>query len=500
MRNLNIRRGSVVMMAHRNLALVLLSVLATACADRTMSKLAPTVSVTQSKLVPLHTDFDILFVIDNSASTSDKQQVFAANFDKLVAALDAFPTGRPDLHIAVVDSTVDIHAQGWSNGRAGCPSPDPWDDGLFQTTPRIAGCTPPSGPFITDVAAPGGGRTTNYTGTLEDTLACIGEIGSTGCGFEAPLEAMKRALDGTHMENANFLRDGAFLAVIVLTDEDDASVRDPAVFGLATSIDDFIVQPLYAYQCDQPISPTMPGQYTGCHPRTDSAPDNYLYPPDHYVEFLSSVKDPRQTVVAAIAGPPPYGFTTDDSPPQVATLNPNVIATGPLTLNGNVQPLALLPSCQATINGSFEIGRPALRLASFVRSYSSFGRFYDVCQADFSPALSDIGKTLFRATSPCLPGAIDPADTDAHNPGFQPQCTVHDVQHQGAANQTETQIPPCHMDDPTHPTAGQALCWWTAQNPTVCTAPDTGWDLQIVRAAPPPDGTIVEVECVVDPT
>ena len=108
-------------------------------------------------------DIDILFVIDNSASTSDKQTVFAANFPKFVAALDAFPTGRPNLHIGVVTSTVDIGVQGFGPG---CPSPDTNDNGLLQNTPRITGCSPPTGRFISDIKNSTGGRTTNYTGQL----------------------------------------------------------------------------------------------------------------------------------------------------------------------------------------------------------------------------------------------------------------------------------------------------------------------------------------------
>jgi hypothetical protein len=105
-------------------------------------------------------DVDLLFVLDNSGGTSDEQTVLAANFPKFVAALDALPTGRPSLHIAVVDTTVDIGDASWGPG---CPSPDPNDNGLFQNTPRITGCTPPNGRFIVDEANVDGTRTTNYS-------------------------------------------------------------------------------------------------------------------------------------------------------------------------------------------------------------------------------------------------------------------------------------------------------------------------------------------------
>src|SRR5512146_1926690 len=114
------------------------------CPDRTISKVDPQQQGAVKKAIPVSADIDILFVIDNSASTTDKQTIFAQNFPKFVQALDAFPTGRPNLHIGVVTSTVDIGAQGFAPG---CPSPAPNDNGLLQNTPRVTGCSPPSGRF-----------------------------------------------------------------------------------------------------------------------------------------------------------------------------------------------------------------------------------------------------------------------------------------------------------------------------------------------------------------
>src|SRR5207249_3506706 len=140
--------------------------------------------------------------------TLDKQTVFAQNFPRFVQALDAFPMGRPNLHIGVVNSTIDIAAPGFASG--GCPTPDPHDNGLLQNVPKLPGCTPPNGQFLSDLENPDGSRTVNYTGTLEQALSCIALVGTGGCGFEAQLEAMKRALDRSRPENAGFLRNGAY--------------------------------------------------------------------------------------------------------------------------------------------------------------------------------------------------------------------------------------------------------------------------------------------------
>ncbi len=212
---------------------VALSLTATLACGRVDTATFPPTSVT--KRVITTNKLDILFVVDNSSSTIDKQTVFAANFPRFVQALDAFPAGRPDLHVGVVDTTVDIGAPGFSNGAAGCPSPDPGDDGLLQNTARIAGCSAPTGQYIVDGAGSDGTRSTNYTGTLDQALSCIAQIGDTGCGFEAPLEAMQRALDGSRPENAGFVRADADLAVVIITDEDDCSVADNSIFRCPTA-------------------------------------------------------------------------------------------------------------------------------------------------------------------------------------------------------------------------------------------------------------------------
>jgi len=190
---------------------------------------------------------------------------------------------------------------------------------------------------------------------------------------------------------------------------------------------------------------------------------------------------------------------TNDSPPQTATSAS--ISTGPLVLNGNTQPLALLPSCSAMINGNPAIGRPAVRLAQFVHDFGSHGRFYTICQSDYSAALTDIGKTLFNSISPCLEGPIDPADADPNNPGTQLQCVVNDVQDSGTPNAVSTKIPACQMQDATTPAAGgKRPCYWIDNNPTSCPAPDTGYELNFMRDQPPAVGTVVDVECAVSPT
>lgn len=447
-------------------------VLLAACPDRSISEVVPSQGGAITKRIPVEANLDVLFVIDDSGSTTDKQAVFAANFPRFVEALDAFPGGRPNLHVGVVSSSVSIGRAGFGAACAQAP------DGALQATPRVPGCAPPTGSFLVDVAA-GGARTTNYAGGLDDALSCIAQLGATGCGFEAPLEAMRRALDDGHPDNAGFVRPGASLGVIFLTDEDDCSVADPALFDLdlgsdAANQSDFRCQPMQAYECDTPISATGPGTYTNCKPRTGG----FLEDVARYEAFLTDLKDRSQLVVAAIAGDPSSTITTG-------------AITQPIQ-----QALALEPSCQATINGNLAIGRPAIRLADLVDRFGSHGLLRTVCQPDYAGVLADIGALLFDAISPCLDGPVELGDRDPAAPGLQLECNVSDVQGAGTAAQTEQPLPACPMlDDATPDPAGPRPCWWIAVDRAACPATETGAVLHVERATAPAAGTTVDVAC-----
>ena len=105
-------------------------------------------------------------------STSDKQKVFSDNFPLFVAALDAFETGRPNLHIGVVSTTVDIGVSGLSSN---CPHPAASDDGLLQNTPRVASCSPPRDRYIEDVKLASGARQINYSGNSDGSSVMSGQ-------------------------------------------------------------------------------------------------------------------------------------------------------------------------------------------------------------------------------------------------------------------------------------------------------------------------------------
>ena len=386
-------------------------------------------------------DLDLLFVIDNSVDTQDKQDLLLANFPAFWQALDGFAGGRPNLHVGVVTSTVGTGSD--VDFGPACPKVAPNDDGLLVNQPRVmTGCSGPSDRYIVDVARTGG-RTTNYgSETLDQVFACIADVGTSGCGFEAPLEGMKRALDGSRPENAGFQRPNAALAILILTDEDDCSVEDPAFFALDNVGTGSFRCAVEGYDCTPAISATTPGTYTNCQPRTGS----FLQDPGAYVQFLDTVADPSQVVLAAIAGDPK-----------------TTISTSTVTPSGGSD-VDIDPSCTAQVAGASVTADPAIRLNAVLTAFGDHGLFQSACQADYTASLQAFAFRIGQVMGPCLDGPIATADRDATVPGLQLGCTAKTVD--------GTELRPCQMLDANTPDpAGPSPCIWYEPDPTCTAAP-----------------------------
>src|SRR6185295_3308938 len=147
---------------------------------------------------------------------------------------------------------------------------------------------------------------------------CIAALGDQGCGFEHVFGSVLRGLGadgngGAPAENAGFLRDDAFLAVVLITNEDDCSAPINSVFFDPSSrlVTDPL-GPLASFRCNQyghvcrlngkdvhPSAQTV-GELTDCR----SAEDGKLTKVAEFVGALRKLKsDPARIFLAAIAGP-----------------------------------------------------------------------------------------------------------------------------------------------------------------------------------------------------
>ncbi len=219
---------------------------------------------------------DVLFVVDNSVSMADKQNILEASLPHFVKRLinpscvDAL--GKPvaqqpasataacsvgssreftpvaSMHVGVITTSIGGH------GGAVCSTglaTDTLDD-RAELLPKVRTSVASymsSGYLSYD--ATGAAGVADVNALVSDLQATVTSAGEHGCGYEAPLEAMYRFLVDPEppvavtqvngvttpgdvntallAERAAFLRPDSSVAVVILSDENDCSIRDDGV-------------------------------------------------------------------------------------------------------------------------------------------------------------------------------------------------------------------------------------------------------------------------------
>lgn len=320
---------------------------------------------------------DLLFVIDNSGTMGEEQLNLARNFGELMDALQTLtdPLGNAvasDVHIMV--TTTDMGNPACDDGfkpddyepQRGAPVATPCTDRIQRFTGRgndpltiesacLEVCDPESAPaplghFIH--VYPSGDNIDG--GTPAQALACIGPQGIDGCGFESPLEAMQQALNPCACWNEpsrcgdaaveaceaeavdydeSFLRDDAILAIVMITDEADCSVRDFDIMTtptfMATDPQDGAPAPSSALcwnagvVCGE-VDP-LDGSYSGCTPSNFSSDgasgvsddEAVLHPTSRYESLLSALRsEGREVIMLGVLGVPEVTAYADTPPFQ----------------------------------------------------------------------------------------------------------------------------------------------------------------------------------------
>ncbi len=302
----------------------------------------PSGAVTQCQLetlVPGAVKTDILFVVDDSGSMAAEQANLATSFDSFIRALAASAV-KDDFQIGVTTTSVD-----WPRYLSG--SSGPFETITQYTSGPAAGASYPAGALV---GAPGHRILPANSLTLVDDFKADVNVGTSGANKEQGLRAAllavsDRIADGT---NAGFLRSGARLAVIIVSDEDDCS--DPA----------------------SPPAVIYPSSGDACHTDAEQAK---LPPVASYVSALREKLggEARDVVVAVIAGVDP----TTKQPVQ--------------------------PACNPTG------GYPAKRYSAFVAGFPGKGLIDDVCQADFTATLQQVAGLIASQTLPLSETPADPA-------------------------------------------------------------------------------------------
>jgi hypothetical protein len=297
-------------------------------------------------------EIDLLFVIDNSGTMGEEQLNLAKNFPLLIQQLESLTdtAGQP------VYPSVNVMVTTSDFGHPLCTQFEKPDYEPRRGAPVYEGCNARinrftglgNNPLVINEAC-----TTNCPADLAPSdqfihfdvngsnvpldnvaqaLSCIGPQGIDGCGYEAQLESMLQAInpeacwnDPTRegctddpewgQFNKPFLRDGAVLAIALVTDEAECSVEAPGGFTYFTNPENnqyWEVNP----NGDQPqvssavcwnagvscSGPDATGAYTDCV----STDNGVLHPTDRYISYLNYLvqEQDKDVVMLGIFGVP----------------------------------------------------------------------------------------------------------------------------------------------------------------------------------------------------
>jgi hypothetical protein len=417
---------------------------------------------------------DLLFVIDDSWAMAPMQQKLVNQISSFFGILDQIPGGPPDLHVAVISS--DLGAPGDVTKQIGCTNSG--DAGAFQATPRGTCTVTTLASGATFLSDDGKGQR-NFSGPIENVVACILPLGSKGCGFGNQLAAISRALgaDGSPPPagNASFLRPTAFLGIIMLTNNDDCSAPpDTTIYSLNGGPQSLANPdgPLTSYRCNggprgghactdlstgltivPPLTPPADAtgrppvlQLAACHDNDTGS--SALIPVDQLVQQIKGLKaDPdNQIVVVALAGPTyPYGIQWLSG--TSGELWPQVMHSCGLPGGGLNPEATSLPT-----DGSF--GDPAVRISQFVNAFS-INTFGSICDPNYYGRMATVTTMLGGVVQQsCL--AIGAVQRDASG---TPACTVVTHLLDPTGKMSDLLVPSCDEN-------GNAAPCWTLSSDT----------------------------------
>lgn len=185
---------------------------------------------------PTASKVDVLFVVDNSASMSDKSEILAQS----VAPFLRKVASSGDVHVGVISSSL--------GGMGGDVCSDDGEQNGRSHLRTLDRATEPGG-FLK--YGPAGFK--DLDGFVKNAEELVRKVGQDGCGFEAQLESAYRFLaqpdpwltvvrdnDRVRYEGIDytllaqrkaFLRPDSLVVVVLLTDEDDASIDPRSVNG-----------------------------------------------------------------------------------------------------------------------------------------------------------------------------------------------------------------------------------------------------------------------------
>ena len=521
---------------------------------------------------------DILFMVDNSPGMDPKQTALTQSFSQLIQQAQQIPGGLPDLHIGVISSdmgagseSIGLNCKRVLGDRGVLYGNDPSNslasvapnaDASQGGHPQPNGCGLHSGQrWISDIASPNGiGRITNYDGTIQDVFTCLATaVGTSGCGFEHQLQSVRVALNADYPENPKdapnqinpenigFVRPGAYLAIVMVTDEDDCSADPDDTFNNEMFLQTQVPvtetaslrcaarghvcagqsipgyqDPSIGYQPPNPLPQPNVGfstAFANCAPKEQpnpSSPDHAYLPLIRVQDMIDSVngvtawsvdasgnyvydgkgnhvfvqKTPDQILVAGIIGWPPDPNTNLNGI-TVSSLYQIGIDTSSLPVPQNTywdyMPICQIPSMKSS-DGNIYKAYGGLRLKKFIDAFGANGQTYSICNSSFFSAMAQIGAAMMaKVVSGCLDQTLQTScQVSLRAPcSGTPGCTTSGFH--------DTPISQCSSNSPPE---SERPCWVISTDATTCLgAPNQRIDLIGRAGTILAQGTLFAVTC-----
>ena len=521
---------------------------------------------------------DILFMVDNSPGMDPKQTALTQSFSQLIQQAQQIPGGLPDLHIGVISSdmgagseSIGLNCKRVLGDRGVLYGNDPSNSLASVATnadasqgghPQPNGCGLHSGQrWISDIASPNGiGRITNYDGTIQDVFTCLATaVGTSGCGFEHQLQSVRVALNADYPENPKdapnqinpenigFVRPGAYLAIVMVTDEDDCSADPDDTFNNEMFLQTQVPvtetaslrcaarghvcagqsipgyqDPSIGYQPPNPLPQPNVGfstAFANCAPKEQpnpSSPDHAYLPLIRVQDMIDSVngvtawsvdasgnyvydgkgnhvfvqKTPDQILVAGIIGWPPDPNTNLNGI-TVSSLYQIGIDTSSLPVPQNTywdyMPICQIPSMKSS-DGNIYKAYGGLRLKKFIDAFGANGQTYSICNSSFFSAMAQIGAAMMaKVVSGCLDQTLQTScQVSLRAPcSGTPGCTTSGFH--------DTPISQCSSNSPPE---SERPCWVISTDATTCLgAPNQRIDLIGRAGTILAQGTLFAVTC-----
>lgn len=296
---------------------------------------------------PMADRLDVLVVVDNSAHTADLQVAMGEAMGGFVARLS-----ENARDVQVMFTTTDVgnpvctlfQPPGYEPAR-GAPTTTGCNARIADFTAlgsnpevRADACTSlcpfdvvPSDPFVAFDTMTGETNVGPFD-AVDDALACLLPQGIDGCGYESPLEAMLQALDPNAEWNSGtrpFLREGADLAIVIVTDESDCSIADYSLMDdesyWEVNPDTGNRAPSSALCWNAGVACTGPdadGHYSGCM----SIADGPLHPVDRYIDALGTIAGNKRVSMLSVVGVPGVVRDFEDSDRYPEELEDGIVA------------------------------------------------------------------------------------------------------------------------------------------------------------------------------